>query len=464
MSNHLSLSFFTLPHSVIIAGVVGLFSASIAGIVGASPLLGLVVATGLLGVVTAFTAPVILLFGLLIVRMSIDATDAYFTIPLSKTLSLNPSQMMGVAVAVLAVVIIIRERKHIARTPLVGVFALLIVWALGSITISVSPTPLTTTLYEVLRMLTIFTIYILAITTITTHNSFEKLLRVLLIGSVIPLGAALIQFLTGSGYTDIVFDVPRVYGTFAHPNIFSTYLVAMVAVGALLLRITPSRTARQWARIAIALYVMTILLTFARVAWIALAVFSLVVAATRFTRLLPLMVITPLVLYATVPAFHARVTEALHPSVDSSITWRLGLWDDTIQRTLDDGRAHYGNGIGTFSVVAESVRGNRFGSTDPHNEYVRAFVEGGWIGLGIFAAFTVWVIGTLAHVAWHTRGTEASDIFLILFALAAALAVASLSDHIFRSTPLQWIFFALIGGAHATYYRHNTAPGTRIAR
>ncbi len=451
MSKDLLLLLLLPRHSAVIATVIGLLCTAVASIVGASPLIGVVVAFGIIAVALAFSAPHILLFVLLVIRMSIDATARYFTVPINTTTTLTLPQLLGIGVFILGVIIVVRERERIKHIPLLYAFILLIAWTAGSFFVSISPSPLTTTLYDVLRITTIFTIYILAFTTITSHQRFYALLITLLTGSLIPLGTALIQSITNTGYTDIVFDVPRVFGTFMHPNIFSTYLIAMVAVSILMLYTTHSRALHTITILLIALYSTIIIFTFARVSWIALFVLGSIIAATHFKRILPFVIALPLLLYVTFPAFHARVTEALHPGVDSSITWRIGLWNDTITRTIIDNRMLYGNGAGTFSTVAEGVRGNRFGSTDPHNEYVRSFVEGGIVGLSIFLLFVLWTLAILLYRAYTSTTQYEHDIFLTLFALALALAFASLSDHIFRSTPLQWIFFALVGSAFALF-------------
>ncbi|MEI9966760.1 MAG: hypothetical protein WDN67_03960 [Candidatus Moraniibacteriota bacterium] len=53
----------------------------------------------------------------------------------------------------------------------------------------------------------------------------------------------------------------------------------------------------------------------------------------------------------------------------------------------------------TFPLVSESLRGQNLGSNDPHNDFVKFFVEGGIIGLATFLLYLAslaWIIGKRA--------------------------------------------------------------------
>lgn len=58
-----------------------------------------------------------------------------------------------------------------------------------------------------------------------------------------------------------------------------------------------------------------------------------------------------------VPAVNERVTEALHPTPDSSIVWRQNLWHDMLLKANLEDRVLLGSGMDTFRVSAEALRG-----------------------------------------------------------------------------------------------------------
>ena len=103
-----------------------------------------------------------------------------------------------------------------------------------------------------------------------------------------------------------------------------------------------------------------------------------------------------------------------------------------------------GDGI-TFEIVAENKRGIKFGSLAAHNDFIRAFVEGGYVGLLIFVFYTGYILTYFLFKYRHSRESDKKMVFLTLFALFFAMSVSSLSDNVIRNTPLQWIFWITAG-------------------
>ncbi|MCA9364698.1 MAG: O-antigen ligase family protein, partial [Candidatus Moranbacteria bacterium] len=406
-----------------------------------------------------FFAPFALLGLLLSVRVVVDSVGDAWSLSFFDLFSITLAQGIGMSVFVFMLLFFLMHLRTIWRIPLFVSFFFLLLWGLFTLFYSISPSPVLTTLYEVARMSTIFFIFALSFFTIKTKKDFSFLIAIICLSSFIPFLVCTWQFFTGVGYTDVAFDTPRIFGTFTHPNILSTYLVAVFAVSVLGFFISHEAKLGRLRVLCVASGVFSLvflILTFTRVGWITLLVFLLCISLVRFRRLLLPTLLLPFLLILLSSSVQERVFDSFVLSPDSSIGWRLSLWSDTINETISGGRVFFGHGLNTFSQVAEGLRGNRFGSTDPHNEFVRAFVEGGAIGLSVFLLFHFFAFRHLVRLYQRTKKDSfVQTSVLIVTCLFVALFFASLSDHIFRSTPLQWILWSLIGGLSSLVVRQS---------
>ena len=155
------------------------------------------------------------------------------------------------------------------------------------------------------------------------------------------------------------------------------------------------------------------------------------------------------------PTIQDRVTEGFDLTPGSFLTWRINIWNDTIHQTISDKKILFGYGLGTFETVAENIRGIRFVVNAPHSEFVRSFVEGGIVGLIVFLLFSFAPLVVLYQKWKSSKNLIAKDTFLLLLCLTGSLLLLSTTDHVLRSTMVQWILWAMIGGALSVYGNAN---------
>jgi hypothetical protein len=248
------------------------------------------------------------------------------------------------------------------------------------------------------------------------------------------------------------------YGTFTHPNIFALYLVVASASGFLLWTIAKKSYEKTLAIFGLTTILITFLFTYARAAWGAFLIFAGLFALAKKPILLPILIVLPIAVFFLSPAIQDRVEDTLDPSPANSFSWRVTLWHDTISKTFSEGKSLFGYGLGTFESVAEDLRGSRFDVHNPHSEFVRSFVEGGYVGLFVFLIFSFAPIIIIArqyfalrHMPSSEMNSSAQTIFLILGCLFSSLLLLSFTDHVLRSTMAQWALFAMLGGALRVY-------------
>ncbi len=435
-------SFFIPAHSLVII-VFTAVAVTSAFLFSFNPLLPLFAGGSFLALSLFFQGPLLLLMALIIVRMSLDYSSQFITLTLfERTFTL--SQLIGLGIAFLGTLLILQKREHFLAYPLAWPLLLVIFWGLGTASYSVS---LQGTLTEVIRVFGLLGIGFMAYVFTKKKKDYQTLIIAVLLSSILPLAMSLYQFAFGVGFTDADVAVPRIFGTFSHPNILSLYLFALLVV-TVLFSVFPTRLTaikkRNFTLALFALFAFFLLLTFTRVAWVAAFVFFATLIFFRYKIALLPIVLFPLVLYFISGTFHDRVNESLSPDPDSSIVWRRNLWHDTILKTVQDDRTVFGYGMSTFPIVSETLRGENVGSHDPHNDFVRFFVEGGYVGLGVYILYAFSILLILFRRALREKGWLRESL-LILALFWSCLLLASLSDNIFKNTPVEWIFFILAG-------------------
>ncbi len=390
--------------------------------------------------------PLPLLSLLIVARMSLDFLGDTTAIPLGKNLSLSLSQMLGIEVILLGTISVLRLRKHLSGFPFITPIFLMVGWGTFSLLFSINSA---STIQELLRVSSVFILSAFAFSVVQTIEDFRKILFAFFASSILPIAVGLYQFVFSIGFQDESVSIPRIYGTFSHPNVFSLYLFSLIAL-AFLSFLTFARTPKEKFLFIMLLssYSIMLMLTYTRIAWIVLFAFFFFLAVFRFRRMLAPLLFVPVLLFFFIVPFQERISDAIRLSPDSSLAWRFGIWSDGVNATLRSGSFFVGSGMNTFSEVLENIRGlSRGPSNDPHNDFVKFFVEGGIVGLIVLSAYCV-IIGKKLFQAMVDSKSEISRTnFLFLLTLFASLLLASLSDNVFKNTPVQWIFWIATGAA-----------------
>ncbi len=386
------------------------------------------------------------LFALLIIRLSIDYIGLYISLNVPVLGELSLTRLFILAVIPIMVIFMILHHKSILQTPLVFTFFLIIFINIATIPI----TPISNVkeaLLESIRIFSIIFIYTLSYISINSYALYKKLVYVLIGSSFVSIFFAVIQFIKGVGYTDVAFSELRILGAFTHPNVYGTYLLVIISTVLIAIALANSKKEQIILTIILIIEFLALTMTFTRIAWLmGLFIISAYVLIKKRILAIPLLIII-IFSYTAIPQIHSRVHEAITLSPDSSLVWRFNLWHDTIFYTKSDGNVIFGNGSATFMILADEIRGSLFGDLEPHNEFVRAFVENGIIGLSVFLFYLISFTTLLISRITKIKDKRGKNVFFILSILFLALIIASITDHIFSSTPLQWVLMALIGGA-----------------
>jgi O-antigen ligase len=94
-------------------------------------------------------------------------------------------------------------------------------------------------------------------------------------------------------------------------------------------------------------------------------------------------------------------------------------------------------------------RGEQYGSSDPHNDYLKIALENGLIGLFFYAALLIALVYRLLATYLAGRGSEIEILALMLFGLTISFIIMGFADNILRNTALMWAFWSLAGALFA---------------
>ncbi|MDM9381605.1 O-antigen ligase family protein [Chlorogloeopsis sp. ULAP01] len=287
----------------------------------------------------------------------------------------------------------------------------------------------------------------------------EKVISSLFLALVIPIAVALMQmFLPSLLPPFLAAGDGRIKGTIGHPNAFVSFL--LLFIGLTWWKLNQSRQRLPWLCL-LGLLVLCYASTKSLFGLMMLSVFVLVLIAPRLS---PITLIGGMLLIALVMGLFVsseygqhRIssianTPLLNPDMDisraillsqgdmNSFNWRLAQWNLILNRWQHHPILGYGLGLSI------PVAGN---GAYPHNDYLRALIEGGIMGLVSFVIFLIAQGVRLVQLIYSApRGSAKRNLCFIMLAIFFSMPVAMVTENIWSQTPTffyWWSVFAVAG-------------------
>lgn len=380
--------------------------------------------------------------------------------------SLNVNAGFAILFFAWSLVVLFIHRDKIFKTPLVPGFVVLSLIMLGSAAYSLSSL---TTLIESIKFINIIAIFAIAYTSIKEHIfSIKELLLAIVISAIIPAAFGLWQIVAQGGISTFGLH-GRIYGTFAHPNVFAFFIVSLLFLHIQFGAIKPLAMWEKSKDIYYGIYVLLfglLIMTYTRAALVGFLIFLLVLGVLKYRKLLAVTIATVVgfyLLYFPVNAFLirtmnyslteipiiARVT-SVNEDADS-FAWRQALIRENIPIIYNNPVLGYG--YGTFPLVWEDARGDQHfwdDSAEAHNDYLRFAVEIGVVGLVLYGALLLLL---LYIVGKPIMGAHGHQEYLYLFAWVVSFVAMSFTDNMLHHTPVMWMMWAWWGAALASEYK-----------
>jgi len=392
-------------------------------------------------------APQIGFFALLILRTTFDATGSLELFSLFSIL-VNLNFLLGMMLIALAGIAVIKNKAKIKALPLkipwllfLGIIALLSFFSFSR----------QASLVDFFRLLSFFSAFVFGYLVYDTPKKLTSLAKAMIFSAIIPAGVAWYQLATRGGFFDG--DRWRLLGTFVHPNMLAFYLVLVIC---LCLFVALNLKSKAIEKIPYALltlfFIVPLLFTYTRAAWLALALILFGVGVYKFRKLLFISILVAALLYLFAPFFQDRVSTLLTLGASDSSTWRLDLWRDIWG--FIKASPWLGYGPGTASLFIQNNIPRFLIETEPHNDYLRVWLESGIFALLAFLSIYAAYLQKMLRGFKHETRPRLKMLILFLLFFTLSLLAASATDNILKDAVMQWIFWSLSGSLFAVIFLH----------
>jgi putative inorganic carbon (HCO3(-)) transporter len=385
-------------------------------------------------------------------RSAMDATSARVTgAKFASTVTKAPDAVssgpaasgMAALFIVLAVIWLLaqhRDRGRTRLTPAEGAFAAFVAACLISVVGAVNHAAALT---ECARIIAAVLMFVVLARLLTSLASVRRCLIACAIGFVAPVLLGLLQA-AGKGTDFRSGGFGRVVGTFAHPNTFGFFLSMFILMAIALFRhcTVPVRWALAFGTLVCG---GLLVLTYARGPWIAL-VLGLIVIGVLQSRLIFVWMVGGIVaVVAAVPSVLSRITDAssgssASGSTNNSLSWRFDYW----QQVIGLNHANPVTGIG--------LKGTKY-LTDqnkaPHNDFLRAYVETGVLGLLAYVLVLVALVSVARRALRNAPRGFPRGVAVGFAAVLLAYVIDSLTDNLMSEVVVLWYFYAAAACAFA---------------
>jgi len=385
------------------------------------------------------------LLALLVTRTSLDAVGSGSAV--------EPAALLGILFLGAAVVWLLAEWRETGRLELSPVGWAAVIFA-GAALIGVVVAPaFWPALVEWTRLASVC-VMLLVVERAAARSRFRRqVLVAVAAAAVVPLAVAAWQIATGAGLFDAG-GFSRARGTFTHSNPLAAFLALLVIMTFAQVVHHRSLRPRIYATAVFLVAGVGLFATYTRAAWLAAVLGIAVVAAARGRRWLGGVVVILLVLLVTVPGVGSRFSDLTEESTSrgepsNSLTWRAEYWGEALGL-----QASPVTGIGLKQVAAQSTE-----CKQPHNDFLRAYVEMGLIGLGAYLWLLWQVLATGVRAMRATRDGPPENRALAVGAagVAAGYLLMSLVANLMSQVVVGLYFAAfvavgaaLVGGARST--------------
>ena len=293
---------------------------------------------------------------------------------------------------------------------------------------------------------------------ITTKDRMMKLLGFIYIAVIITALYAVYQRIVGvavsASLTDLELNegVPgRVYSTLANPNNYAEFLVMMTPVAA----IFAASIKRAWIRIpfcmGIALPFLALLMTYSRSCWISMMLACIVFVYYANKKLIPAFFLLCVAAIPFLPDSILVRLSTLLTMQDSSMVFRIYVWDGTINMVRDYFLTGIGLGPNTFALIYPDYANINalVGVPHSHMVYMELIIELGLVGFLSFMWFMLRLWKDSAYTLLRTSDKNIKLVLIACFASLIGIAFAFGVEYVWYYPRTFFTYFILAGIATA---------------
>jgi len=284
---------------------------------------------------------------------------------------------------------------------------------------------------------------------LVSRTAIKHLVLAIYVSALLPVGLTLFyivlhkpQFSSGG------FD--RYQGTFSQPNPFAIYLTMLIVMGAALLPHLKVKV-RVMMIVLIVASVVCLYHTYTRSAWLATVIGLVAVAVIGRRKVLGGALVAGVVVslivvptisqrFADLASVAGGTTVNAQGNTSNSLEWRFAFWSAVLP--LADSNPVTGIGLKMSSFLTDVAK-------EPHNDFLRAYVETGLIGALAYFALLISMI-MVARQSLKLAGPGFDHSIAVGFAgCVIAFVLISLVSNVITEVIVLWYYVAFAAAAYA---------------
>jgi putative inorganic carbon (HCO3(-)) transporter len=358
----------------------------------------------------------------------------------------DPSSQFAVLFLVTAALWLAAQHRSRGRLPGSALRRALAMFAAAGLLSIVGTSDYGATSLELVRILGAVMMFVVLEQIMLEPGKMRAMLRAVYLSAAFPLAFTLVDILSGSPRSEIKGSFMRLLGPFNQSNSFARYLMLLIIFGA---AIYPrlDRTHRRILAVLLGVASVFLLLTYTRSALVATVLGLVVVGLLQDKRLLVGLLIALVSLVVVNPTLGARFTELggsdsiLATNSRNTLQWRFEQWADVLK--LSRGNLITGIGLATTQRVTENEK-------QPHNDFVRTYVEMGIVGFLTYVAVVVAVL----RLGWSAVKTSPTASFeqsvgIGFLGCGVAFIAVSFVANVISNVVILWYFLTFAAAASA---------------
>jgi O-antigen ligase len=417
--------------------------------------LPLAAAVGLAMAVLALTRFSVYVALMLVLRSSLDiaklsgSSAGNTATNTTSTRGMDPSSLLAVLFLLMAALWLAAQHRRQGGLPTPTWTRRALLWFVAAAALSVlgSANVQSSTL-ELLRILATVMMFVVLDQMMVNRAVIKRILAAIYCAMLFPLAFTAFGLATGHARTDLKGGYTRLAGTFQSSNDFGRFLMFMLIMA---VAIYPFLH-RRWRKLLFLLMVPSfafLALTYTRTAIIGTVLGLVVVGVMQSKRLLLTLAVLAVCAAVAMPSLSSRFTSlgnsATAPGVvgpsGNSLAWRLSYWSEVLP--LANSNPVTGIGINMTQYNTDAAK-------QPHNDFIRAYVEMGVLGLGAYIAMLIafLALGRRA-VRAGPPGTLDRGIGVGFLGCAVAFVAVSAAANVMSNVVTLWYLFAFAAAASA---------------
>jgi O-antigen ligase len=297
------------------------------------------------------------------------------------------------------------------------------------------------------RLFSLFVIYLLSVQ-LSRLKGYRYVLNWILFSLIMPLSI---------GYYQIFFQPDlyvagghRIYGTSAHPNVFSLYLVLFI--GITLWKLKFSRSKLPWVGL-IFILLFSLVNTFSINGLVMLTVFISLFVYVEFEMKYRIIILLffaiVIIVFVNTEMGQKRINslKRMPPLmvivndeiVTNSFTWRIVNWKLLFEKWTD--KPFFGYGLTTSSII------NPWHMCEAHNDYLRFLVEFGLVGFSIYLWFLARIGFSIRDQFRFCQDEEQKYLVMMTGIVFISWMIGSTVANFIMALNFQFYFWSILGAA-----------------